>query len=169
MAECAGNEAAIRVVLGDLKYDFAHGFSMAEGEVMGKLIVDQVRQSPRMKRFCSSYGPAKVGTSWRPAKLPASACNAEARNDVMLWLYRTRKSRPQCRSVNVLKTSKRASPSWTVRHSGFCWELPTSDSPFGLGLSGEPVFAIHTSALFVVAGNRRDALTSAGVPVSAKA
>ena len=36
MAGGAVGEAAIRVVLGDLKHDFAHGFSLAEGAVMGQ-------------------------------------------------------------------------------------------------------------------------------------
>jgi hypothetical protein len=36
MAKGAGGKAAVRVVLGDLKHDFAHGFSIAEGMVTGK-------------------------------------------------------------------------------------------------------------------------------------
>jgi len=39
VAKSAGNEAAVGIVLGDLKYDFAHEFSLAEGEVLGKLVM----------------------------------------------------------------------------------------------------------------------------------
>jgi hypothetical protein len=38
VAECAGNETAIGVVLGNLKYDFTHGFSVADGDVVGKKV-----------------------------------------------------------------------------------------------------------------------------------
>jgi hypothetical protein len=167
--ERVGHKACLRVVLGDLKYDFAHEFSITVSDGMGKLIVDQVRLFAWMTRICPSYGPAGVGTFWRPARLPASASNPALRNDVTRWLYRTRQASPQCRSVNVLKTSKRASPSWTVRHSGFFWELPISVFPLGLGRSTKPAFSPHTSALLVVAGNRKQDLTSAGVAFSTKA
>ena len=36
MAQCAGNEAAIRIVFPDLKNNFAHGFRLAVRNVVGK-------------------------------------------------------------------------------------------------------------------------------------
>src|SRR5277367_6346928 len=61
MAECAGNESSVSVVFGDLKYDFAHVSSIAEGSQIGKRVKPLPRGFPQSlsirRRSISDFPP----------------------------------------------------------------------------------------------------------------